>query len=56
MVVVSGERFFARNEGGCTFGIYGRVKFEIKPEFIYIQENTASDIKSTYFYTTNIPK
>ena len=56
MGVVSGERFCTINKESCNFGSHGRVKFEIKSGFIYLQKNTTFDIQSPCFDTPNIPK
>ena len=37
--VVSGERFCTKIGESCTFGSHGKVKFEIKSGFIYLQKN-----------------
>ena len=56
MGVLNGERFFTRTEQSCTFGSHGRVKFEIKSGFIYLQDNPTSTIKYTVFDMKNITK
>ena len=56
MGVVSGERFFTRNEESCTLGSHGRVKFQIKSGFIYLQGNPTDYLIFPCFDTTNIPK
>ena len=38
--VISGEQFCRRDEESCTFGSDGRVEFELKVRFIYLQDNT----------------
>ena len=45
MGIISGERFFTRDEESCTFGSHRRLKFEIKSGFIYLQENPTSALQ-----------
>ena len=56
MSVVSGEYFCTRTEDIFNFGCHGRVKFEIKSGFIYMQENTTSDTQYPCFDTAKISK
>ena len=56
MGVVSGERFFKRNEDSCNFGSHGEIKFEIKTSFIHVKDNPKDALWCPCFDTTNIPK
>ena len=56
MGVTSGELFCTRDEDSCTFGSHGRVKFDIKAGFLYLQENPISTLQPPCFGMENIPK
>ena len=56
MGVVRGEQFFTRDEYICTFGSYGRAKFETKEVFIYHQYNATATLKYPFFDLENMPK
>ena len=53
---MSGEWFFTRNEESCTFGSHGRVKFELRSGFVYLEDNPTSALQYPCFDKKNLPK